>query len=174
MSPSEIHLFKNYLSKSKLYFEYGCGGSTILADSYSNIESIVSVDSSIDWIEKIKEQTSKVSFFYVDINADSKNWGHPKDKSKIENWALYPSVILNQDKIFDLILVDGRFRIACCAAASIKMSEKSFLMLHDCERYPNIPLNKIDQVKSMGVYVKNDMSNEELMKVLEKFKQKCG
>jgi len=173
MKPQEIHLFKKYISNASTYFEYGCGGSTILVDSYSNIKRIVSVDSCFDWIEKTQKQISdanKVNFIYIDINANCKKWGNPRDKSKILDWIKYPNSILEQKENFDLILVDGRFRRACCAAAAMRMSKDSFLLLHDCERYKDIPLTKIDQVESLAVYTKADFNEEELTKFVDKYK----
>jgi hypothetical protein len=159
MTTKEIDLFKNYVSKASSYFEYGCGGSTVLANSYPNIKSIVSIDSCSEWIEKTKLQisnTAKVNFYYVDINGNCTGWGAPIDNSKKSDWIKYPSSILEQKEDFDLILVDGRFRIACCASAAMKMSKDSFLLLHDCERYKDIPLTKIDQVGSLAAYTKED------------------
>ena len=169
MTTKEIDLFKNYVSKASSYFEYGCGGSTVLANSYPNIKSMVSVDSCLEWIIKTKEQMSdnkKVNFHYIDINGNCAGWGAPMDNSKMSDWVKYPNSILDQKENFDLVLVDGRFRIACCAAAAMKMSKDSFLLLHDCERYKDIPLKKIDQVGSLSAYVKGNIDEEELIKLI--------
>jgi hypothetical protein len=66
--------------------------------------------------------------------------------------------------------VDGRFRVACCAAAAIKMSKNSFILLHDCERYKEIPLKKIDQVGSLAAYEKGDVDEDELIRITNKYK----
>ena len=177
MKTKEIKLFKKYISNASSYFEYGCGGSTTLVDSYSNIKRIISVDSCLEWIEKTKQQisdASKVNFCYIDINANCKAWGTPRNKDKISNWIKYPNSILEQKESFDLIFVDGRFRVACCAAAAIKMSKDSFLLLHDCERYKDIPLTKIDQVESLAVYIKADFNEEELTKIIHKYKNEIS
>ena len=173
MTIKEIDLLKNYASSANLYFEYGCGGSTVLVNSYTNIKRIVSIDSCLEWIEKTKQQisdTSKLNFHYIDINGNCSGWGSPIDESKISDWVKYPNSILEQKENFDLVLVDGRFRVACCAAAAIKMSKNSFLLLHDCERYNDIPLTKIDQVGSLAVYIKEDINEEELINIINKYK----
>jgi hypothetical protein len=173
MTIKEIDLLKSYVSNASSYFEYGCGGSTVLANSYPNIQSMVSIDSCFEWIEKTKRQISdinKVNFYYVDINGNCASWGSPIDKSKISNWVKYPNSILEQKEDFDLVLVDGRFRVACCAAAAMKMSKNSFLLLHDCERYNDILLTKIDQVGSLAVYIKKNIDEEELIKTINKHK----
>ena len=170
MHSDEVDLLRFYFNRSKFYFEYGCGGSTVLASSYDNIKKIVCVDSCLNWIEETKckvKNLESISFNHVDINADCTNWGAPSDKSKIDNWPIYYNAILENLFNFDLVLVDGRFRVCCCAAASIRMLKNSFLLLHDCERHSNVPLNKVDQVRSLAVYAKNELSDEELFKVIE-------
>ena len=37
---NDINLFKKYINQSKVYFEYGCGGSTYLASLCDNIQKI--------------------------------------------------------------------------------------------------------------------------------------
>jgi hypothetical protein len=173
MTIKEIDLLKSYVSNASSYFEYGCGGSTVLVNSYPNIKRMVSVDSCLEWIEKTKEQISdanKLNFYYVDINGNCSGWGSPIDNSKISDWIKYPNSILEQKEDFDLVLVDGRFRAACCAAAAMKMSKNSFLLLHDCERYNDILLTKIDQVGSLAVFIKEDIDEEELIKIVNTYK----
>lgn len=171
MIKKEIDLLKNYISNASSYFEYGCGGSTVLVNSYSNIKYMVSIDSCSEWIDKTKQQisdASKLNFHYIDINGNCSNWGSPIDDSKISDWIKYPSSILEQKENFDLVLVDGRFRVACCAAAAMKMSKSSFLLLHDCERYKEIPLKKIDQVESLAAYIKEDIDDSCLVSIMNK------
>ena len=173
MTPKEVELFKSYVLNAISYFEYGCGGSTVLVNSYPNIKYMVSVDSCSEWIKKTTRQISnsvKVNFYYVDINGSCEGWGAPIDNSKMCDWIKYPSSILEQKEDFDLILVDGRFRVSCCAAAAIKMSKDSILLLHDCERYKEIPLKKIDQVGSLAAYKRDSLYEEELLKILNQNK----
>ena len=45
-------------------------------------------------------------------------WGNPGKDSTLEDWKNYNGQILNlnkeQQKKIDLIMIDGRFRVACC------------------------------------------------------------
>jgi hypothetical protein len=127
----EINLFTAYLKESKSYFEFGSGGSTCLAVQLG-IPSIVSVESDINWINKLRTfqvVKDKVQFHYIDIDANPDNWGYPKTLNKISNWHYYSGVITPYNP--DLIFVDGRFRVACCLRSWLIMSEDSFLMIHD-------------------------------------------
>ena len=172
MTIKEIDFFKGYVSKANSYFEYGCGGSTVLVNSFLNIKRMVSVDSCLEWIEKTNQHildVSKINFYYVDIKGNCVSWGAPIDNSKKSDWIKYPSIILEQKEDFDLVLVDGRFRVACCALAAMKMSKNSFLLLHDCERYKEVPLKKIDQTGSLAVYEKGDVEEDELIRIKNKY-----
>ena len=99
MTVKEVDSLKSYASNASSYFEYGCGGSTVLVNSYSNIKLMVSIDSCSEWIEKTKQQisnASKLSFYYIDINGNCTGWGAPMNKSKISDWIKYPNSILEQ------------------------------------------------------------------------------
>jgi hypothetical protein len=173
MTAKEIALFKKYIPNASSYFEYGCGGSTFLVNSYINIRKIVSIDSCSEWIEKTKKQIldyNKIKFYHIDINSNCLNWGFPIDNSKKSDWIKYPNSIREHKDNFDLILIDGRFRVSCCAAAAMKMSTDSILLLHDCHRYKDIPLTKIDQAESLAVYIKANFNEEELTSIIDKYK----
>lgn len=175
MSNAEAELLRLHMAAAGSYFEYGCGGSTVLASAFANIKILVSVDSSLEWIAYVKSRVplDRAQFIYVDINADSRMWGFPKDASKADAWPSYPKAILQSRQVFDLILVDGRFRVACCAAAAMRMSERSIALLHDCERYPRVALKKIDQVDSLGVYSRGSHSEKELLRIVNENRYKA-
>ncbi|UZJ65355.1 hypothetical protein OKW96_03920 [Sphingobacterium sp. KU25419] len=46
----------------------------------------------------------------------------------------YVHAILQQDQLFDIVIVDGRRRIACCKNAIQRLSETGVLILDDAER----------------------------------------
>lgn len=143
MTPEEVKLFHTYLSKASVYFEYGCGGSTVLADSYTNISKIYSVESDQNWIANVKLNlaNSKSQFFYIDLNAGA--WGRPKDESKKDNWPTYSSQMSHISEKPDLVLVDGRFRVACAANAYTHMSDSGVALVHDYERASYHVIEKI-------------------------------
>lgn len=131
MTAEEMTLLREYYSKAKIYFEWGSGGSTVIADSYKNIERIYSVESDQEWIDNVRLHLcyDKTTFYYTDINAGE--WGAPKDSSKIANWPNYSSCIAQATDAVDLILVDGRFRVACAAIAYKHLVNGGYLLVHD-------------------------------------------
>jgi len=54
---------------------------------------------------------------HVDIDAPRNKYGYPGEKSKYEDWIKYSRAFTYLDdavkKEVDLILIDGRFRVAC-------------------------------------------------------------
>ncbi len=52
MEASEQALLETFLRSSRRYMEFGSGGSTVLAAGLV-AESVVSVDSSTEWIDRV-------------------------------------------------------------------------------------------------------------------------
>jgi hypothetical protein len=107
------------------YLEYGSGGSTIAALNSPSISSVISVDTSADWLNKIIENISsdclkKFTACHIEVGV-LMAWGRPKSESHIKNWKNYiykPWFIQKSKGISpNLVLIDGRFRIACFYAS---------------------------------------------------------
>jgi hypothetical protein len=110
---NDVEMFKKYIKKSKIYLEYGSGGSTYYACKSSNIQEIYSVESDIKWIKKVQsliQDLNKCKFIYIDISSNG-NWGKPGKNATNDQCKKYSDPIDNSN--IDLILIDGRFRVAC-------------------------------------------------------------
>lgn len=59
-------MFYKYLDKSKVYFEYGSGGSTYQASIRNNINKIYSVESDKEWQNKLQEiiKSNNITYFF--------------------------------------------------------------------------------------------------------------
>ena len=142
MDSNEQLLFLHTLSRlnASSYFEYGCGGSTIMVcRAFPNI-SFACVDSSLEWISKIKQdkciseswRTNRAEVLHVDIG-ETVAWGHPKGHEKIHEWPAYSHAsraFLRHGRTPIVALVDGRFRVAC-ALVIITKSPSTTLIFHD-------------------------------------------
>ena len=113
-------MFYRYLNNSIVYFEYGSGGSTYQASIRNNIKKIYTVESDIEWQNKLKNIIKKRNITYIFNEMDTRpnSWGVPGSKATKQQKINYSNHMINlskeeQDKI-DLILIDGRFRVACC------------------------------------------------------------
>jgi len=132
-------IFYKYLDRSKNYFEYGSGGSTCQAAKRKNIERIYSVESDMEWHKKLKSQlsadSSKISFIYSEMDTRPNKWGHPGPKCTLQQKKNYSNHILtmnaNTQKDIDFILIDGRFRVACCLKCFRITSEHCVIAFDD-------------------------------------------
>ena len=159
MHTDEIAMFDKYVTSGVRYGEYGAGGSTVQAVN-NGAKSVVFVESSQQWISMVKDSIGgrgDVTPIYVDIAADDKNFGNPKNTSKKRNWPLY-SAALNNRGPFDVVLVDGRFRVACALSAHKMLKESNgILVVHDYTNRPHYHLigryyTKIDSVRTLAVF----------------------
>lgn len=118
---NDIHIFNKFIDKSMYYMEFGSGCSTYHASLKPNLKKIISVENDIYWFNRVNEfmkNNNKFINLYIDIKTNPNNWGYPINNSDTTNWISYSNIInvLNPELLskLDLILIDGRFRVACC------------------------------------------------------------
>lgn len=119
--PNDRLLFINYLENARGYFEYGSGESTIRASKCIGLKRIYSVESDPDWFHQLSDcvkDDPRVSLIFVDLECHPRTWGHPGPGLCPSRKALYSDQWsrLSPDARaqIDLVLIDGRFRVACC------------------------------------------------------------
>lgn len=114
-------LFEQLLQRSQRYIEYGSGGSTVLAARLG--KDFVSVESDLTFsklvTERIKAEDRSGHVVAVDIGTTGA-WSAPlftrSCQSRLQCWRQYviaPWLRLPSNVTPDLVLIDGRFRIAC-------------------------------------------------------------
>jgi hypothetical protein len=141
MSEKECDLFVSFLRNADSYLEFGAGGSTWIASNHVG-KSIISVDSSREWLEKVlgacAESKVKPILLHVDIGKVG-DWGFPLDRDSAEKWPSYHEAVwsFRESPDADLIMVDGRFRIACFAQAVLRCRPKSIIGFHDFRSRPH-------------------------------------
>jgi hypothetical protein len=180
MSKGEIALFEKHIKQASAYFEFGSGGSTKLA-ARNNV-AIYGVESDKFWVDTLHKETGELcKVEYVDIGP-TKEWGYPVDNSHHERFVDYSEAILKYEHAFDLILVDGRFRVACTLNAikhtleNRKIDSDTRIFIHDfwnrADYHPVLEfLEKEDAVESAGVFrLKKNINMAMLEAMLEKYK----
>lgn len=108
-------IFKQVIQKTDYYGEYGVGKSTIWVVNNTHVKRIFAVDTSKDWIEKVQSKVDHKDTLmteWVDLGKLAK-WGRPVDYSKRENILNYVKSIWKYEQKPQLVLIDGRFRVAC-------------------------------------------------------------
>ena len=140
--PETEKWFRNRISSSESYLEYGAGGSTLLAAD-AQVPTI-SVESDPDYAESVRAalpQGNCTKIIAVDIGRTA-DWGSPlwtfKTTKAIQRWKAYPemgpSALGGIDRFPDFVLIDGRFRVACCLCvvkAAIEHQQPTQILLDD-------------------------------------------
>jgi hypothetical protein len=138
MSGPEKALLTNFLSCTQNYVEFGCGGSTALASRLVR-DSIISVDSSTEWLERVFAYCASVTgglqptLCHIDIGP-VKALGFPSDPSTQSKWPAYHGAIWDKfphARSADTFLIDGRFRVACFLQTLLHCSNNAVLIIHD-------------------------------------------
>jgi hypothetical protein len=108
------------------YLEYGAGGSTLLA-ARIGVADTISVESDPAWLKRVEEKlrgaassAGKTHLLSVDIGP-TRALGYPTGsahRSSYRNYPLEPwRYCVGASLSPNLVLVDGRFRLACMLAA---------------------------------------------------------
>ncbi len=116
MGNVEKALFYKYLlaPTTRTYYEFGSGGSTYKAINAPNIDKIVSMESDTTYyINTLSQLTSpKCERIFVDVGSFN-NWGNPALGLPKSRYELYFKHISSISWVPDLVLIDGRWRVAC-------------------------------------------------------------
>ena len=169
-------LFKSYIKDADLYFEYGVGKSTewVLENTKSKI---IAVDSDLNWINSIKNievYKERLKTTWVDLGKLTK-WGRPISYSHRDNFINYINAIWQFDKNPDIVLIDGRFRVACFLYTLLQADKNTVIFFDDYINRPwyhiveeVIPINK--QCGRQGMFQVPKTFNKKLAKdILDKF-----
>ena len=163
------YLFKQYLIDCNIYFEYVVGASTrwVLENTKSRI---ISVDTDKKWINKINfsNKSSRVKLNWINLG-DLENWGRPKSYQYRENFIDYISNVWSFNEKADIILIDGRFRVACFLYSLINAKTNSIIIFDDYNDRPYYHI--IEEIlpiyESCGrqaIFKVPDLFNEKLVK----------
>lgn len=130
MSEEELIAFSYFMKSKNIYFEFGSGGSTNLA-SYYKLNKIYSVESDIRWHNKIKNlNLIGIIFITIDLKAKENKFGTPGLGTTVIDWEKYIQAYKPEYNA-DIILIDGRFRVACCLDIFSKIKSDTLVLVHD-------------------------------------------
>tara|TARA_R110000824_G_scaffold108705_1_gene256030 strand:+ start:1555 stop:2127 length:573 start_codon:yes stop_codon:yes gene_type:complete len=129
-------MFKKVLKESTYYFEWGAGGSTALAAECKNIGKIITVESDKEWIQKMTMYITNlddITFIHNEMDTRPKDWGNPGNNATNTQKRNYSDRIMEQTDAndIDLILIDGRFRVACALKAHAVISDNCVIAFDD-------------------------------------------
>jgi hypothetical protein len=144
--------FEEKLKTAKSYLEFGSGGSTVLASKFVKGD-IISVESDIEWFNKLQtnfKDNSKVKLHLVDLMCKPHTWGHPSVECPESRKREYSQIVKTLDlSDVNLILIDGRFRVACALHIHSLITNETDVLFDDFEdrlEHYSIVLNYYDVV----------------------------
>jgi hypothetical protein len=167
---------------SRLYLEYGSGGSTVVAAKLG--KSLVSIDTDLFYLRSIRKKIGTLTPHQILVHAQIGLTGpfgvplrsHRPTPRRLKQWADYPETpwrFVPTNDTPDLILIDGRFRVAaaltCCA--HLLGSPNAYILLDDYLGRPHYHVIEqyaelLDIAGRMAVFQPGLTSVEELRTVI--------
>lgn len=135
MSAAEQALLAAAVADRRAGLEFGCGGSTGLLLA-AGLPSLLSIDSDRAWLERVAAANApamaegRLRLLHVDLGPTGA-WGYPTDAASLPRWAAYWRDPWEAAGEVDLVLVDGRFRVACALAGRPRLAPGALVLVHD-------------------------------------------
>lgn len=120
MPDRERRRLKRLMRGSTCILEYGSGGSTLYAGR-CGASHIITTESDQNFLRRVIDgfpdrRGCELIPNHVDVG-ETGPWGYPIDSSRSEDWYLYAqsswSLAKEKNLAPDLVVIDGRFRVAC-------------------------------------------------------------
>jgi|SRR6185312_17043274 len=117
-----MQFIEKRLNKSLEIFEFGCGNSTLYyADKAAFVTTVEHDPTWFDTIKSSMPENVKLSFCKLVYGGD------------------YCNYAATSNKIYDIIIVDGRDRVNCCINAVAALKPAGVIVLDDSERKQYLP-----------------------------------
>lgn len=161
MPEKEREIFMEYLkSKEQLkYYEFGSGGSTYVACEEKNVSHICSQESDTSFFYKLQKEpviinainNKKLTYILTEVGCKD-NWGYPEEDTPKEKYLPYFRTIRAYTEIPDIVLIDGRFRVACALNTWFIINESTIILFDDFtdRSYYHITLKYFHVLKTVG------------------------
>ncbi|MCQ2004108.1 class I SAM-dependent methyltransferase [Rhizobium sp. NRK18] len=120
---------------AEIYGEYGAGKSTIWVHRNTSAE-IISVDTNAQWLSTVEDAvgpSDRLQLRYVDVGPVGE-WGRPDSYARRDSFDGYLEAIWKCDAKPQVVLIDGRFRVACFLTC-LKNADPGTVILFDDYAY---------------------------------------
>ena len=182
LKPDEVEFLQAHLSSSRRYLEFGAGTSTVMAANTASLESIDTVESSKPFIEELLRgpevaqavAAGRLHLHAIDVGPTGA-WGRPTDPASRHLWPDYSSRVFAESSGWDLVLIDGRFRVACCLNSLLHTGPECRILIHDFwwRKEYFVVLEFLDVVDRINSFVslrrKKDVDTKKVAKLLRKY-----
>ncbi len=150
MPRAEAAALRAAYAEARVVLEYGSGGSTLVAAKGAG-RVVFSVESDPAWAAMMGDwfasnpPAGKVNLHPVDIGP-TKDWGRPADASGAAHWPDYAFSVWEREDFRhpDVVLIDGRFRVACFVATAIGIRRPVTVLFDDYAR--RAPYHRVERI----------------------------
>ena len=136
----DMMAFTSFLTKNTIFFEFASGCSSIIAKYYS--KNSYAVEGNKKWYDIGLSKGLKQNLLFKDLKCDGSgpmlSW--PGKKSNIDDWKNFIQAYKKEYNA-DVILIDGRFRVACALDIFGKIKDDTVVLLHECQRKQYLLVN---------------------------------
>ena len=181
MSESETSCYGSLLDRAESLVEFGAGGSTPYAVT-RHVSRIVSVESDPAWIERLRtnseivaaEKAGRLTLIHADVGPVTR-YGAPADSSISHKWPAYPLAPWESCSRPEVVLVDGRFRVACIAQAVLHCKRTALIAVHDFWTRPDYHealcvLEWVSSIGSLGVFRSRPWASRRARDLFQKYR----
>lgn len=137
MPASERRALAAAYAAADTILEYGAGGSTALAADMPG-RTVFTVESDPVWVAGMQAwfaanpPAATVHLHAADIGP-TRDWGHPADEAAFRRWPGYALSVWDRRDFRhpDVVLVDGRFRVACLLTTAFRIARPVTVLFDD-------------------------------------------
>lgn len=137
MPDAESATLRAAYAGAECILEYGAGGSTVLAGELAK-GAVFTVESDKAWLAKLRRWFNHspplvpVTLHHGAIGP-TMAWGYPADTAKRVQWGNYPLSVWDRADFRhpDVVLIDGRFRLACMITTLMKITRPVVVLVDD-------------------------------------------
>lgn len=130
----ELFAFLSLLTKNTTYFETGSGCSSIIAKYYA--KKTYAVEGCKEFYEFGIKNGLKDNIIFKDLKPDSPVWSYPGKKSDINDIKNYFQAYKKEYNA-DIIMIDGRFKVATAMDIFNKIRNDTIILLHEYDARPS-------------------------------------
>ena len=129
----DMMAFTSFLTKDTIFFEFASGCSSIIAKYYT--KKSYAVEGNKKWYDIGVSNGLGQNLLFKDLKCDGsgKMLSWPGKTSTIEDWKNFIQAY-KEEYNADVILIDGRFRVACALDIFEKIRNDTVVLLHECQR----------------------------------------
>ena len=137
LPPKAAEAVRSAYGGAQVILEYGSGGSTALAAAMPG-KTVFSVESDKDWMDGLaawfsaNPPAARVMLHHGDVGPTGE-WGMPTDRQAVEKFPGYALSVWDRPDFRhpDVVLVDGRFRVACFLTTLFRIGRPVTLLWDD-------------------------------------------